>query len=112
MIFIFGAYASGKREIAAKLLGCDTASLSAHCVWDVQDLVSAGTDPEALANDLMRHAVVIATETGMGVVPVSEDVRRIREKQGELNRLLAARADTVIRVFCGIPVVLKGTVPC
>ena len=112
MIFIFGAYASGKREIAAKVLQCDTASLPAHCMWDVQDLVSAGTDPEALANDLMHHAVVIATETGMGVVPVAEDVRRIREKQGELNRLLAARADTVIRVFCGIPVVLKGTVPC
>ncbi|MBR0173661.1 MAG: bifunctional adenosylcobinamide kinase/adenosylcobinamide-phosphate guanylyltransferase [Lachnospiraceae bacterium] len=112
MIFIFGAYASGKRSVAETILQCDRASLSSRCVWDVQDLVSADTDPEALANELMRHEVVIATETGMGVVPVEEDVRRIREKQGELNRLLAKRADTVIRVFCGIPVVLKGTVPC
>ena len=31
---------------------------------------------------------------------------------GALACLLAARADTVIEMFCGIPTVLKGDMPC
>ena len=34
--------------------------------------------------------------------------RRNRESAGRLSCLLAERADTVIRVFCGLPRALKG----
>ena len=37
--------------------------------------------------------------------------RADREAAGRLSCLLAARADAVVRVFCGIPTVIKGELP-
>ncbi|MFR8208433.1 hypothetical protein [Hominenteromicrobium sp.] len=37
--------------------------------------------------------------------------RANREKAGRLACLLAARADCVVQMFCGIPTVLKGELP-
>ena len=53
-----------------------------------------------------------ATEVGGGVVPIDPADRAAREAAGRLACLLAARADTVIEMFCGIPTVLKGDMPC
>ena len=53
----------------------------------------------------------IATEVGGGVVPVDAEQRHHREQAGRLACLLAQRADTVVRVCCGIPQVLKGKLP-
>ena len=64
-----------------------------------------------LAEELARYEVVIATEVGGGVVPVDREERAAREAAGRLACLLARRADAVVRVFCGIPVVLKGKLP-
>jgi adenosylcobinamide kinase/adenosylcobinamide-phosphate guanylyltransferase len=49
---------------------------------------------------------------GGGVVPVDARQRADREAAGRLACLLAARADTVIRVCCGLPQLLKGAWPC
>ena len=38
--------------------------------------------------------------------------RAAREAAGRLACLLAARADTVVRVCCGLPQLLKGEWPC
>lgn len=111
MIFIFGPLWSGKRAAAKELLGCDETELARRCVWDVQDLVRKEVDLENLADDLSRRDAVIATEVGGGVVPLDAAERAARERAGRLNCLLAARADTVVRVFCGIPMVLKGELP-
>ena len=54
---------------------------------------------------------MIATEVGGGVVPVDPAERAAREAAGRLSCLLAQRAEAVVRVFCGIPTVLKGTLP-
>ena len=62
---------------------------------------------DALAEELAQHEVVIATEVGGGVVPVDPDERAAREAAGRLGCLLAQRAERVVRVFCGLPVVLK-----
>ena len=62
---------------------------------------------EKLADELALKEVVIATEIGGGIVPVDPLERRKREAAGMLSRLLAQRADTVIRVSCGLPQVLK-----
>jgi adenosylcobinamide kinase/adenosylcobinamide-phosphate guanylyltransferase len=56
----------------------------------------------------MEKKVVISTEIGGGVVPVDPAERRKRESAGRLACLLAERADTVIRVCCGLPRFLKG----
>ncbi len=111
MIFVFGPLWSGKRAAVKRLMGWDDAALAERAVWDVQELVRTRTDLEELAIELSRAEAVIATETGSGVVPVDADERAARERAGRLNCLLAERADAVVRVFCGIPKVVKGELP-
>ena len=54
----------------------------------------------------------MATEIGGGVVPMDAGQRAAREAAGRLACLLAARADIVVEMFCGIPTALKGGLPC
>lgn len=111
MIFIFGPLWSGKRAAAKEILGCDDAALARRAVWDVQERVRERDDIEALADELARYDAVIATEVGGGVVPLDAAERAARERAGRLNCLLAGRADAVVRVFCGVPLVIKGELP-
>ena len=108
MIFITGPLYSGKREYARKILGCQEAELKSRAIWDVQDLAARRGDLDVLADELSQYEVVIATEIGGGVVPVDAGERAGREAAGRLSCLLARRAEYVVRVFCGLPVVLKG----
>ena len=108
MIFITGPLWSGKREFACRLLGCTREELAARAVWDVQALAAGCRDLEALADRLAAREVVILTEEGGGVVPADPAQRAAREAAGRLACLLAGRAGCVVRVFCGLPLVLKG----
>ena len=45
-------------------------------------------------------------------MPTDPEEREAREAAGRLSCLLAERADTVVRVYCGLPQVLKGQLPC
>ncbi len=108
MIFVYGPLGSGKTAAAAQILGCAEAELEGRCLWDVQDLAAEETDLEVLAARLSAHEVLIATEQGAGVIPADPETRRAREAAGRLCCLLAARAEAVYRVCCGIPLCLKG----
>lgn len=112
MIFVTGPLYSGKRSFACRLLGCSREALSRQAVWDVQELAAAAPDAAALtalADRLAgQYAVVIATEVGGGVVPIDSAQRAAREAAGRLSCLLAQRADTVVRLVCGLPLVIKG----
>ena len=66
------------------------------------------TDAEGGANDYTCDDILIATEVGGGVVPMDPKQRADREAAGRLACLLAARAECVVQMFCGIPTVLKG----
>ena len=107
MIFITGPLYSGKREYAWQLLGCRSEELAEHAVWDVQNLAAGCAGMDALVEELSRWEVVIATEVGGGVVPGDAGERAAREAAGRLSCLLAQRAEKVVRVFCGLPVILK-----
>ena len=65
-----------------------------------------------VAEELSQKKIVIATEVGGGVVPVDPGERAAREAAGRLACLLAGYADTVVRVYCGLPQMLKGELPC
>lgn len=108
MIFITGPLYSGKRAVAKQMLGCNDAELEARCVCDAQELAREREDVEALADELSRCDAVIAAEVGGGVVPLDPAERAARERAGRLACLLAQRAETVVRVFCGIPKTIKG----
>ena len=107
MIFVTGPLYAGKREYIQKALGLSNADFAARAVWDVQKL-AAGADLEQLADELSKREIVIAAEIGGGLVPLDAGERAAREAAGRLACLLAERADTVLRVCCGLPQVLKG----
>lgn len=104
MLFVTGPLYSGKRTFSQKFGG--------RQICDVQNLAANATDLEKLADELAAYDVVIATEIGGGIVPIDPAERAAREAAGRLACLLAARADTVIEMFCGIATVLKGEMPC
>ena len=103
MVFVTGPLCSGKRTFAQKLGG--------RQVYDVQELAASADDLTALADKLSAFRVVIATEVGGGVVPIDPAARAAREAAGRLACLLAARADCVVQMFCGLPTILKGELP-
>ena len=106
MMFITGPLYSGKRTFAWNFRG--------SVIADVQDAAAEIQTPEqleALARELAEYDIVIATEVGGGVVPMDAGERAGREAAGRLACLLAARADCVVQMFCGIPTVLKGELP-
>lgn len=53
------------------------------------------------------NAVVVSREIGSGVVPIDVTDRAWRELHGQTLQSLASQADRVIRIFCGLPEVLK-----
>ena len=112
MIFVTGPLFSGKRDYIRRALGLAPEEFAQRAVWDVQELAAGADDLAALARSLARRDIVIATEVGGGLVPVSPEERAAREAAGRLSCLLAERADAVIRVYCGLPQALKGELPC
>lgn len=108
MIFVTGPLFAGKEEYIKAALKLTDEEFCACAVRDVQELAANADDLTALADKLGAFRVVIATEVGGGIVPTDERQRRAREAAGRLACLLAQRADTVVRVCCGLPQVLKG----
>lgn len=101
-------------------------ALAAHCrphravlvdcltLW-LSNLLAAGRDVEtevaALTELLPRlegHTVFVANEVGLGIVPDNPLGRRFRDEAGRLNQAVAARADTVVFMAAGLPLVLKN----
>ena len=103
MLFITGPLYSGKRTFAQKFGG--------RQVYDVQTRAADAPDLDKLADELAAYDVVTATEIGGGIVPIDAGERAAREAAGRLACLLAARADCVMQMFCGLPAVLKGELP-
>ena len=112
MIFVTGPMFAGKREYIQNALGLSQDAFAAQAVWDVERLAAQTADLEALADELTMHKIVIASEIGGGIVPIDPAERKAREAAGRLSCLLSQRAETVVRVVCGLPQVLKGELPC
>lgn len=111
MIFVTGPLFAEKEKTICRCLGWSREQFAENGVRDVQALAADCEDLAALAEGLSKKAVVIATEVGGGVVPIDAGQRHDREQAGRLACLLAERAETVVRVCCGIPQVLKGNLP-
>ena len=71
--------------------------------------VRAGKEPaDVLAGPALSGKILICEDISCGVVPMDAETREWREAVGRMNAALAAQADTVTRIFCGLPLELKG----
>jgi adenosylcobinamide kinase / adenosylcobinamide-phosphate guanylyltransferase len=59
------------------------------------------------ADSFQGTLICVSNEVGMGVVPDNEMGRRYRDLVGRSNRIVAAAADEVVFVSCGLPLFLK-----
>ena len=130
MILITGGTSSGKATFARNLAAQhgwsedDIAFNVEELLWGQVEgagqIAPAGDDaadhtsskalsatPE-LIEQLAAKAIVTCSEVGAGIVPLDAQERAWREAVGRMSCELASQADVVVRMVCGIPVVLKG----
>jgi len=113
MILVIGSASSGKREYV-KSLGYSDADMAngvldgRKVVYNLQNIVfrAPETAPQLL-EALLQKEVVVCNEVGSGIVPMTREAREAREATGRLCINLAQRAERVVRLVCGIPVVIK-----
>ena len=113
MILITGGAAQGKKEYARRTFGDGRKIIFAY-QDTVRELLRAGEDPQAYTEELLRtqpDIVIIMDEVGCGIVPMEKEDRIWRDACGRCGCRIAAQADTVVRMICGIPTAIKGELP-
>ncbi len=113
MILIIGGVGQGKLDYVLKKTGYSQSDVADSPQAGLKKPIFSGLERWA---DLDENAILeknpdvifICAEVGCGVVPANPEERIWREKVGRLCCRLAERADTVERIFCGMPMILKG----
>jgi adenosylcobinamide kinase/adenosylcobinamide-phosphate guanylyltransferase len=82
-------------------------------LW-LSNAMSANIDIEGALDDFLTAArrrrapvIVVTNEVGTGIVPVHESARRFRDLAGLTNQRVAAAADDVWLIVCGLGIQLK-----
>lgn len=121
MKLVIGGYAQGKlhyvlqQNNTKEVLVCD-AMYPRKAVKDkvviiyhfhlwVKDMLTKGGCPEEEVEQMVSihpHCIIISDEIGNGIVPVDAFEREYRERTGRILVTLAAQAQEVERVICGI----------
>lgn len=55
----------------------------------------------------LKDKIIICDDMSSGIVPLKQEERFFREEAGRVMQFLSQHSETVVRVFCGIPSVLK-----
>ena len=90
------------------------ACLSAPCVTHLERFalycLRQGLEPAEVLEqraEAWKNSVLICDDISCGVVPLEAETRAWREACGRMLNALSRRADTVTRIFCGLPQRLK-----
>jgi adenosylcobinamide kinase/adenosylcobinamide-phosphate guanylyltransferase len=76
-------------------------------LW-VSNLLLAGGDPDVEPLlDLGLELILVSNEVGLGLVPDNPLGRAYRDVLGQVNRAVAARAESVVFMVAGLPVDLR-----
>jgi len=82
-------------------------------LW-LSNLMHAGADLDEATDDVVRTldglrppALFVSNEVGLGLVPETPLGRAFRDAQGRLNMRMAERADRVILMAAGLPLLMK-----
>ena len=114
MVLIIGGAYQGKTAYAqtkyalrdAEIFTCEgeALDLTARCLRHLERFALACVR----AGLALSGKILICEDISCGVVPMDAETREWREAVGRMNAALAAQADTVTRIFCGLPLELKG----
>jgi adenosylcobinamide kinase / adenosylcobinamide-phosphate guanylyltransferase len=102
------------RDLAGALTGIrDAVLVDCLTLW-LSNLMLAEADIEAetarledALTSVAAPVVLVSNEVGFGIVPDNALARRFRDAQGRLNQRIAARADRVVLIVAGLPLVVK-----
>ena len=130
MKMIIGGAFQGKTAFATSRFGiseeeilngenCDSnAVFSAKCVNNfhviIRRLLEKNIDPIDFTECLCKEnpgAVIITNEIGSGIIPIEKSDRIWREQAGRAGCIIAKNSEIIVRVFCGIPEIIKGNLP-
>ena len=132
MILVTGGAYQGKLDYAKEEYGltdddvftCEETSTAVgfdekiidHFERYVLALIKAGQVPEKAVGMQIRAGrykgkIIICDDISQGLVPMDKTERAWREGVGRTMVKIAEQADRVVRVFCGIPEVLKDEEP-
>ena len=119
MELVIGGVYQGKLEYAREKYGFAAEEVfecrgdrdldpSARCIRGYQRYVAycvrTGLEP---VTDFPPETVVLADDIFCGVVPIDGELRQVRDETGRALARIAANAEVVTRIFCGIPQRLK-----
>lgn len=127
MIFVTGGAYQGKTAYVTALSGnavtdgavCKINEIKGAMIIKnyhllVKRLIREGKDPILFTEKLCENnpeCIIIMDEIGCGIIPAEKSEREWREKVGRCGCIIAEKAETVIRVICGIPQAIKGKLP-
>lgn len=116
MIFVTGGKGAGKRSFTLDTLGYSLEDLSPDpyseqpVLVDLSEMIrTRGSFDAELETAVRSKEVIICDEVGCGVVPISSEERAWRDEVGRAATMLASEAQLVVRMICGIPQVIKGS---
>ena len=106
-LFEFNEYFDGKRDDFEKLSNTKILYGLNHLI---NRMIDNGFGDEKIKEFILNnnYDIVISDEIGCAVVEIEKNTRRTVELTGRITCNLAEKSDNVIRIFCGIPQVIKG----
>ena len=97
---------AGIESNAPVLVDCLTLWLSNRMLTEA-DVETDAARLEAALNKRRVPVVLVSNEVGSGIVPDNALARRFCDLQGRLNQRMAARADRVVLMVAGLPLMVK-----
>ena len=118
LTLVLGGAASGKSGYAESLVlktALPRYYIATMQVWDAECAARVGENAaSAILEGLDQlagqcaHLIVVSNEVFSGGADYAGNTGRYLKALAQVNNALAARADHVVRVVCGIPVYYKG----
>ena len=119
-----GAY-QGKRDFAREYFGINNMLDGKICAYDeifkagcifnfhmlIKRLIDENIDCIEFTKRIINEnndIVIITDEIGCGIIPLERSERIWRENAGKCGCMIAAESEKVIRIFCGIPDIIKN----
>jgi adenosyl cobinamide kinase/adenosyl cobinamide phosphate guanylyltransferase len=100
--------ALGRAGVAPVLVDCLTLWLS-NLMLGNTDLPTAVAALMTALDGRTAPTVLVSNEVGLGIVPDNALARAFRDEAGRLHQQVAGRADRVVLVVAGLPLIVKGT---